>query len=114
MQQAMAKLKYAKISPQKARQVVNFVRGKHVSKALELLRYTPKKGAKMVEKLINSAIANAENNFGMDIDELYVSEIFVDSGPVLKRARFRARGRVARILKRTSHLTVVLAEKGSD
>lgn len=111
MEQAKALLKYAKISPQKARLVVNQVRGLDVARALDILNFSPKKASDLIKKLLNSAMANAENNLGMDIDDLYVAEAFVTSGPVLKRARFRARGRVSRILKRTSHITLVLQEK---
>ena len=86
------------------------VRGMAVEKAVEILNFTPKKGAKIVKKLLESAIANAENNEGADIDELTVSSIYVDEGPTLKRIRSRAKGRANRILKRTCHITVKVSD----
>jgi len=106
-----AKLTYARISPQKCRLVADQVRGLPVEKALQLLAFSPKKGADIVKKVLESAIANAEHNDGADIDELKVSQIFVDQGPTLKRMRARAKGRGNRILKRTSHITVMVADK---
>jgi large subunit ribosomal protein L22 len=106
-----AKLRFARISPQKCRLVADQIRGLEVEKALELLQFSPKKGAAIVKKVLESAIANAEHNEGADIDELKVSSIFVDEGPTLKRLRARAKGRANRILKRTSHITVKVAEK---
>lgn len=106
-----AKLRFARISPQKCRLVADQIRGLEVDKALELLQFSPKKGAAIVKKVLESAIANAEHNDGADIDELKVSSIFVDEGPTLKRLRARAKGRANRILKRTSHITVKVAEK---
>lgn len=110
-QETKAKLSYAHISPQKVRLVADQVRGLHVEKALELLTFSNKKAAVLVKKLLESAIANAEHNDGADIDELTVSQIYVDQGPVMKRMRARAKGRGNRILKRTSHLTITVAEK---
>ena len=106
-----AKLSYARISPQKCRLVADQVRGLPVEKALQLLAFSPKKGADIVKKVLESAIANAEHNDGADIDELKVSQIFVDQGPTLKRMHARAKGRGNRILKRTSHITVMVADK---
>lgn len=113
--QATAKLKQFRISPQKARLVADQVRGMPVSKALELLQYSTKKAAYTIKKVLESAIANAEHNEGADIDELKISTIYVDEGPVMKRWRARAKGRGTQILKRSSHITVTVAEdtKGS-
>ena len=105
-----AKHRYAKISPQKCRLVADQVRGMPVDKALTLLTFSNKKAAVMLRKVLESAIANAEHNDGADIDELRVSSIYVDQGPVHKRMRARAKGRGNRILKRTSHITVTVAD----
>jgi large subunit ribosomal protein L22 len=109
--QVSAKLRYARISPQKCRLVADLVRGKPVGLALQVLRFTPKKGALLVRKVLESAIANAEHNLGADIDELTVQRIEVDTAPVLKRFAARAKGRGNRIVKRNSHITVVVAGK---
>ena len=106
-----AKLLGAHLSAQKARLVADQVRGKPVAEALDLLTFSPKKAAKLVKKVLQSAIANAEENNGMDIDELRVSTICVDEGMTLKRIKPRAKGRADRILKRTCHITVKVAEK---
>ena len=106
-----AKLRGARLSAQKARLVADQVRGKPVAEALDLLTFSPKKAAKLVKKVLQSAIANAEENNGMDIDELRVSTICVDEGMTLKRIKPRAKGRADRILKRTCHITVKVAEK---
>jgi large subunit ribosomal protein L22 len=106
-----AVLKFAKVSPQKCRLVADQVRGLAVEKALHLLTFSPKKGSDLVKKVLESAIANAEHNDGADIDELKVKSIMVDEGPVMKRIHARAKGRANRITKRTSHITVVVAEK---
>jgi len=108
---AKAHLKYVRISPRKVQIVLDLIRGKDVSYALAVLRNTPKSASEYLTKLLNSAIANAENNHGMNTDDLYVSECFTAPGPTLKRMRPRARGRSARILKRTSHITIAVAEK---
>ncbi len=105
-----AKHRYARISAQKARLVADQVRGMPVDKALTLLNFSNKKAAALVRKVLESAIANAEHNDGADIDELKVSSIFVDQGPSMKRMRARAKGRGNRILKRTSHITVTVAD----
>lgn len=106
-----AKLRHARISAQKARLVADQVRGKPVGQALQILAFSPKKAAKLVKKVLESAIANAEHNNGADIDELKVSAIMVDEGFTMKRFRARAKGRGARILKRTSHITVRVADE---
>lgn len=106
-----AKLSGARISAQKARLVADQIRGKGVEEALELLTFSPKKAAVLIRKVLNSAIANAEHNEGLDIDELKISTIFVDEGMSLKRIRPRAKGRADRILKRSCHITVKVAEK---
>jgi large subunit ribosomal protein L22 len=104
-----AKLKFARIAPQKGRLVADQIRGLSVEKALQLLSFHQQKAAHIVKKVLESAIANAEHNQGADIDELKVHRIFVDEGPTYKRMHPRAKGRSARILKRTSHITVTLA-----
>ncbi|MEW6444797.1 MAG: 50S ribosomal protein L22 [Pseudomonadota bacterium] len=109
--QATAVHKYAHISPQKVRLVADLVRGKHVAEALMILKFTNKKAAGLVSKVIQSAIANAEHNNGADIDALRVAAISVDEGPVMKRLHARAKGRANRIVKRTSHINVTVAEK---
>lgn len=109
--EARAKLSYARISPRKVKIVIDLIRNKPVGVALGILKNTPKAASPIVEKLINSAIANAENNHNMSADNLYVKEIFANPGPILKRIMPRAQGRAFRINKRTSHITVVLAEK---
>ena len=106
-----AKLKFARISPQKARLVADQVRGMPVEKALQLLTFSPKKASGMIRKVLESAIANAEHNEGADVDELKVSRVFVDEGPTLKRMHARAKGRGNRILKRTSHITVMVGDR---
>jgi large subunit ribosomal protein L22 len=108
--QVAAKLKYARISPQKCRLVADLVRGQSVGQALATLRFTPKKGAELVRKVLESAIANAENNLSADIDELKVEAITIDTAPVLKRFHARAKGRGNRIVKRNSHITVTVGD----
>ena len=108
---AKAKLSYARISPRKVKIVIDLIRNKPVGEALAILKLTPKAASPIVEKLLLSAMANAETNHGMDIDKLYVAEIFASAGPILKRIQPRAQGRAFRIFKRTSHITVVLKEK---
>jgi len=102
--------KYIRISPQKARLVADVVRGMGVDQALTTLRFTPKKGAGILRKVIESALANATQDDKIDVDNLYVKKIFIDGGPSLKRIRPRAMGRATGIIKRTSHITVVLDE----
>jgi len=112
--QVQAVAKYIRISPQKARLVADQIRLKPVDKALELLEFSSKKAASPIRKALESAIANAEHNEGADIDELIVSKIHVDEGPVLKRWRARAKGRAGKIIKRTSHITVAVADESGD
>lgn len=104
-------LRQQRSSTQKVRLVINEIRGLSVEKAINILTYGRTKAAGLVKKALDSAIANAENNHGLDIDELYVSKIYVDAGPTMKRFRARARGRGARILKRTCHISVIVSEK---
>lgn len=111
MMEAIAKHNFARISPQKARLVADQIRGKSVDQALELLTFSNKKAAELIKKVLVSAIANAEHNEGADIDDLRVAKIFVDEGPVMKRIMPRAKGRADRILKRSSHITVVVADR---
>jgi large subunit ribosomal protein L22 len=108
--QAEARIKHARISAQKARLVADQIRGLHVEKALDLLSFSPKKGSGIIKKILESAIANAENNEGADIDELKVATVQVNEGPTMKRIRARAKGRASRIFKRTSHISVTVAE----
>ena len=107
---AHATVKYVRISSRKVRIVINLIRGKKVDEALAILRFTPKSASPVVEKLLNSAIANAEHNMGLSRDTLYVAEIFANQGPSLKRFMPRAKGSASPILKRTSHITVILDE----
>lgn len=114
--ESRAVLKFARISPQKARLVADIVRGKDASEAIEVLTFLNKKSAPMIRKLVESAIANAEvaaerTNADLDIDDLYVRTIYVDQGPTLRRFRPRAQGRATKIIKKTSHITVELATR---
>ncbi len=109
--EAMAKLKYARISPRKVSIVLDLIRNKPVNVAMAILRHTPKAACEDLQKLLKSAIANAENNFHMDAEKLFVSKCFVCPGPILKRIRPKDHGRAHRIEKRTSHVTIVLEEK---
>jgi len=108
---AKAHLKYARISPRKVKIVLDLIRGKDVGKAAGILKTTPKSASEYLYKLLNSAVANAENNYHMDTSRLYISECFVCPGPIMKRARPRAQGRNARIYKRMSHITIAVKEK---
>lgn len=109
--QAKAVLRYARISPRKVNIVNDLIRNKDVGVARGILMNTPKAASELLIKLLDSAVANAENNFGMDKDKLYVAEIYANAGPMLKRIRPRAQGRAFRIMKRTSHITIVVKEK---
>ena len=109
--QVQAKLKFARVSPQKARLIADQVRGVDVEKALHTLTFSNKKAAGILKKVLESAIANAEHNEGADIDELKISAVTVDEGPVYKRIRPRAKGRANRILKRTSHIVVTVSDR---
>lgn len=106
MEEVSAKLTGAAMSAQKGRLIIDMIRNMPVEQALNVLTFTPKKGAKIVKKLLESAVANAENNNGADVDDLTVSQAYVNEGPTLKRIRARAKGRANRILKRTCHITV--------
>jgi large subunit ribosomal protein L22 len=108
--QTFAKMRYAHISPQKCRLVADVIRGQNVGLALSTLRFMPKKGADLVLKALESAVANAEHNHGADIDELKVSRIEVDAAPLQKRFAARAKGRGNRIVKRSSHITVHVSD----
>lgn len=103
--------KYIRISPQKARLVADVIRGMDAGQALTTLRFMPKKGAAILRKVLESAVANADQNDTVDVDTLYVKRILIDGGPMLKRFSPRARGRANRILKRSSHITVVVDER---
>ena len=109
--EARASLRHARIAPRKVQIVLDLIRNKPADQAMAILRQTPKAACEPLEKLLKSAVANAENNFNMDRNNLYVSECFVCPGPILKRIRPRAQGRAYRIEKRTSHITLVLKEK---
>lgn len=109
--QTQARAKYLRIAPRKARLVIDLIRGKSVGEAFAILKLTPRGASPLIEKVLHSAVANAENNHNMDVDRLYVKEAFVDPGPTLKRFHPRAQGRAYSIMKRTSHITVVVAEK---
>ena len=108
--ESRAVARYIRISPRKVRLIMDQIRGKRIEEALNQLSFAPQKGAFVLKKLINSAVANAEQNFEMDVDKLYIKRVYADEGPTLKRFRPRAMGRATRIRKRTSHLTVVLDE----
>ena len=108
--QVQAKLRGARLSAQKARLVADQIRGRQVEDALNLLTYSSKKGADVIRKLLNSAIANAEHNEGADVDELKISEIYVDEGMTMKRIMPRAKGRADRILKRSCHISITVAD----
>ncbi|MCK4509739.1 MAG: 50S ribosomal protein L22 [Desulfuromonadales bacterium] len=109
--ESSAKLKFARLSPQKTRLVVDMVRGKDVQEALNILKFSPQRPADIVAKVMRSAVANAEQKGIEDVDRLFVKSVFVDQGPVLKRFMPRAQGRATKIRKPTSHITVVLDEK---
>jgi len=109
--EARAHLKYARISPRKVKIVCDLIRGKDTKTAKAILDQTPKAGAELMRKLLKSAVSNAENNHDMDPDNLYISETYANPGPTLKRIRPQARGRAYRILKRSSHITIVVSEK---
>ena len=108
---AKATAKTVRIPARKARLVIDLIRGKSVAEAFVILKFTPRSGAYLIEKVLKSAVANAENNFDLDVEDLYVSEAFVNEGPTLKRFRPRAKGSASPINKRTSHITVVVSVK---
>ncbi|EFM11485.1 MULTISPECIES: 50S ribosomal protein L22 [Paenibacillus] len=111
MAQAKAHANFVRIAPRKAQLVVDLIRGKKVGEAIAILRHTPKSASPIVEKLLNSAIANAEHNYQLDVNKLVIEQVFVNQGPTLKRFRPRAMGRASRINKRTSHITLIVSEK---
>ena len=108
---AKATAKTVRVSSRKSRLVIDLIRGKSVAEAIAILKFTPNKAAGIIEKVLMSAIANAENNFDLDVENLIVSEAFVNEGPTMKRFRPRAKGSASPINKRTSHITVVVSEK---
>ncbi|KKM12667.1 50S ribosomal protein L22 [Clostridiales bacterium PH28_bin88] len=109
--EAKAIAKFVRISPSKVRQVVDLIRGKNVKDALAILKFTPKRASAAVEKVVKSAVANAEHNYEMNADDLYVAKVYVDQGPTWKRFKPRAMGRADLMRRRTSHITVVVSEK---
>ena len=109
--QASATLKYARISSRKVKIVADLIRGKDADEALAIVKFTPKASSEVIEKLLKSAIANAENNHGMKHEKLYVAEIYANQGPTLRRIRPAAKGSAVRIRKRTSHITIKLRER---
>ncbi len=111
VKEAKAMLKFARISARKVKIVADLIRGKDVNEALSIVKFTPKASSEIIEKLLKSAIANAENNHDMKQENLYVAEIYANQGPTLKRIRPAAKGSAVRIRKRTSHITIVLREK---
>lgn len=111
VKEAKSIARYVRIAPRKVRIVADLIRGKDIDDALAILRFTPKRGAVILEKVLRSAVANAENNFDMNVDNLFVSTCFVDQGPTLKRIHPRSRGQAFSILKHTSHITVIVKEK---
>ena len=112
--QTSAVLRGVRLSPQKGRLVADQIRGLTVDKALNILKFSPKKGARIIQKVVESAIANAEHNDGADIDELKITRILVEQGPVLKRFRPRAKGRAAKILKPSAHIYVTVGDESKE
>ena len=109
--ESKAVAKFVRIAPRKVRVVLDLIRGKNIAEAFAILKFTPKAGAEVVEKVLRSAVANAENNFDMDVDKLFIKTAFADEGPTMKRIHPRSRGQAFKILKRTSHITVVVEER---
>ena len=114
VKEAKAIAKFVRIAPRKVRIVMDLIRGKDVADAFAILKFTPKRGSALISKVLKSAVANAENNFDMDADKLYVSTCFVDQGPTLKRYHPRSRGQAFSILKHTSHITVAVSQKENE
>jgi large subunit ribosomal protein L22 len=110
--QARAIAKYVRVAPRKVAKVIELIKGKNVDEALDILKFCPQAAAKSIEKVVTSAMANAETNSRLRRDSLIVSQAYVDQGPTLKRFRHRAMGRASRIHKRTSHITIVVEERG--
>ena len=109
--EAKAVAKYIRIAPRKVRIVADLIRGKSIGEAFAILQHTPKVASEVIEKVLKSAVANAEHNYDMNVDALYVSTVFVDQGPTMKRIHPRSRGQAFKILKRSSHVTVMVKEK---
>lgn len=109
--EAKAIAKYVRIAPRKIRIVIDLIRGKNVGEAFAILKHTPKVGSEVVEKVLKSAVANAEHNYDMNTDKLFVAAAFVDQGPTMKRIHPRSRGQAFKILKRSSHVSVVVKER---
>ncbi len=109
--EAKAVATYIRIAPRKLRIVIDLIRGKNIDEAFSILKYTPKVGSEVIEKVLKSAVANAEHNYDMNSDNLYVAAAYVDQGPTLKRIHPRSRGQAFKILKRSSHVTVVVKER---
>ena len=109
--EAKATAKYVRIAPRKVRVVMDLIRGKNIAEAFAILKFTPKIGADVIEKVLKSAVSNAENTFDMNVDKLYIKTAYVDQGPTLKRIHPRSRGQAFKILKRTSHVTVAVEER---
>ena len=109
--ESKAVAKFVRITPRKVRVVLDLIRGKNVAEAFAILKFTPKAGAVVVEKVLRSAVANAENNYDLDVDKLVIKTAFADDGPTMKRIHPRSRGQAFKILKRTSHVTIVVDEK---
>ncbi len=109
--EAKAVAKHIRITPRKMRIVMNLIRGKNVAEAFAILKFTPKVGAEVLEKVLKAAVANAEHNFDMNVDNLYVSTAYVDQGPTMKRIHPRSRGQAFKILKRSSHVTINVKER---
>ena len=109
--EAKAHAKFIRVSPRKSRQVMDLIRGKNIGEAVGILKNTPRKASKLIEKVLHSAVANAENNHDMIADELYIKKAYVNEGPTMKRFRPRAQGSASPINKRTSHISIVVSEK---
>lgn len=109
--EAKAIARYIRIAPRKIRIVIDLIRGKQIGEAFAILKYTPKAASEVIEKVLKSAVANAEHNYNMDVEKLYVAAAYADQGPTLKRIHPRSRGQAFSILKRSSHVTVVVKEK---
>jgi large subunit ribosomal protein L22 len=109
--EAKSVAKYIRVAPRKIRIVMDLIRGKQIGEAFAILKFTPKVGADVIEKVLKSAVANAEHNFDMNVDNLYIAAAYVDQGPTLKRIHPRSRGQAFKILKRSSHVTVVVKER---
>ncbi|MFW6264523.1 MAG: 50S ribosomal protein L22 [Bacillota bacterium] len=112
--EAKAHAKYIRVSPRKARQVMDLIRGKNIGDAVAILKNTPRKASRLIEKVLHSAVANAENNHDMIADELYVKEAYVNEGPTMKRWRPRAQGAASPIRKRTSHISIVVSDEKKE